>query len=138
MQLKEADKRLHDSQSKLARLRGRNDVVSSKSNMDSGTKSVKVERGSASPIHRNEGSSSKAQSKPELLIPAVTPKISQPMKLAGSSSQAGPLVPSHSNSSMKAKGDLPSRTISEQEVVESQDRGTKRKFGKTLTCLTVS
>ncbi|KAH7522495.1 uncharacterized protein LOC107423487 [Ziziphus jujuba] len=127
-QLKEAEKRLNDSQSKLARLRGQKNAVPYKNKMDNGSKSVKVERRSTSPIHKNEGSTSKAQSKPELVIPAVTPKISQPMKWAGSGSQAGPLVPSHSNSSMKAKGELPSRTISEREVVESQDKGTKRKF----------
>lgn len=138
MQLKEAEKRLNDSQSKLARLRGQKNAVPYKNKMDNGSKSVKVERRSTSPIHKNEGSTSKAQSKPELVIPAVTPKISQPMKWAGSGSQAGPLVPSHSNSSMKAKGELPSRTISEREVVESQDKGTKRKFGKTLTYSTVS
>ncbi|KAF3443007.1 hypothetical protein FNV43_RR16926 [Rhamnella rubrinervis] len=75
-QLKEAEQRLNDSQSKLARLRGRSDATSSKSHLDNGTKTVKVEHRSTSPIHKNDGSSRKqSQSKPELLIPAVTPKF---------------------------------------------------------------
>ncbi|KAF3443118.1 hypothetical protein FNV43_RR17039 [Rhamnella rubrinervis] len=128
-QLKEAEQRLNDSQSKLARLRGRSDATSSKSHLDNGTKTVKVEHRSTSPIHKNDGSSRKqSQSKPELLIPAVTPKISQPTKLAGSGPQASALVSSHSYSPLKAKGEKPSIMFSQQEVTESQDKGMKRKF----------
>lgn len=138
MQLKEVEKRLNDSQSKLARLRGQNDAVSSKSHQENRIKSVKEERRSASPVHINEGSSKKQPlSKPELLIPAITPKISQPTKLTGPGPQAGALVSSHSNSRpTKMKGDKPPKTLAEQEVAESQAKGTKRKFGKTLTCST--
>ncbi|KAH9705670.1 WD REPEATS REGION domain-containing protein [Citrus sinensis] len=98
-QLEEAEKRLEDSQSKLARLRCQDNVVSSRGSPANGTKSVKVERRSVSPLHINEGSSrNRSQSRTELLIPAVNPKISEPIKStwsgakdpSGSSTQASP------------------------------------------------
>ncbi|KAH9770284.1 WD REPEATS REGION domain-containing protein [Citrus sinensis] len=98
-QLEEAEKRLEDSQSKLARLRCQDNVVSSRSSPANGTNSVKVERRSISPVRINEGSSrNKSQSRTELLIPAVNPKISEPIKStwsgakdpSGSSTQASP------------------------------------------------
>ncbi|KAL5564789.1 hypothetical protein UlMin_027953 [Ulmus minor] len=144
-QLEEAEKRLHDTQSKLARLRGR---TSSKKNEDNGIKSVKEERKSISPVRTNECSSSKpSQSKPELRIPAVTPKFSRPITSSGSkvllssnartspvvtnartspvvtNAQTSPVV----NTVVKAKGDKSVRT-SDHEIVQTQDRGTKRKF----------
>lgn len=134
--LVEADKRLNESQTKLARLRSQNKAVSTKASPSNGIKSVKEERRSTSPIHLSESSSrNQPQSKTELLIPAVTPKVSQPTKLSGSSgkaqvsssSQASPSVSSQSFSATKAKGDKPYRSSSKQEV-EVQDKGTKRKF----------
>lgn len=134
-QLEEAEKRLEDSQSKLARLRCQDNVVSSRSSPANGTKSVKVERRSVSPLHINEGSSrNRSQSRTELLIPAVNPKISEPIKStwsgakdpSGSSTQASPAA--HSIGIVKVKGEKSHRNSSDSEIVEVRDRGTKRKF----------
>ncbi|KAM6600311.1 hypothetical protein CsatA_019920 [Cannabis sativa] len=166
-QLEEAEKRLLDSETKLARLRGsvsskknadnghksikmeRRSVspshqnessskqLQSKSIVDNGTKSVKVERRSSSPVRNNENSSRKQlQSKPELLIPAVTPKTSQPLVSSGSKTsrsstvQASSSVSNLSNSAVKAKGDKSSRIYSERETTKTheKEKGTKRKF----------
>lgn len=164
MQLEEAEKRLQDSESKLARLRG---VVSSKNNEvngtksvkvekrsispvsskqpqskaepDNGTKRVKVERRSTSPVHVTDGPSRKQlQSKPELLIPAVTPKVSQPVisastkssRSSASPAQVSSLVSNHSNDAVKEKGDKTLRISSDCEIVQKQEKGTKRKLGK--------
>lgn len=161
-QLEEAEKRLQDSESKLARLRG---VVSSKNNEvngtksvkvekrsispvsskqpqskaepDSGTKRVKVERRSTSPVHVTDGPSRKQlQSKPELLIPAVTPKVSQPVisastkssRSSASPAQVSSLVSNHSNDAVKEKGDKTLRITSDCEIVQKQEKGTKRKL----------
>lgn len=140
MQLEQAESRLNDSQSKLARLRCRDNVLSSKNSLHNGIKNVKVENGSTSPIHISEGSSgSQPQSRPELLIPALKPKISQPIKSAeaglkasiASGARASASVPSHSVSSGKLKEDKSHRE--QQGATEIQDKGTKRKFGNTLT-----
>ncbi|GMN60471.1 hypothetical protein TIFTF001_029559 [Ficus carica] len=162
MKLEEAEKRLQDSESKLARLRG---VVSSKNNEvngtksvkvekrsispvsskqpqskaepDSGTKRVKVERRSTSPVHVTDGPSRKQlQSKPELLIPAVTPKVSQPVisastkssRSSASPAQVSSLVSNHSNDAVKEKGDKTLRITSDCEIVQKQEKGTKRKL----------
>ncbi|XP_062091508.1 uncharacterized protein LOC133797577 isoform X2 [Humulus lupulus] len=164
-QLEEAEKRLLDSETKLARLRGavpskkyidngdksiklerrsvspvhQNESSSkqlhSKSIVDNGIKSVKVERRSSSPVRNNENSSRKQlQSKPELLIPAVTPKTSEPLMLSGSktsrssAAQASSSVSNLSNSAVKARGDKSSRVYSERETTKTQEKGTKRKF----------
>ncbi|KAK9187883.1 hypothetical protein WN944_019282 [Citrus x changshan-huyou] len=138
-QLEEAEKRLEDSQSKLARLRCQDNVVSSRSSPANGTKSVKVERRSISPVRINEGSSrNKSQSRTELLIPAVNPKISEPIKStwsgakdpSGSSTQASPAA--HSIGIVKVKGEKSHRNSSDSEIVEVRDRGTKRKFVVTF------
>lgn len=140
LQLEEAEKRLEDSQSKLARLRCQDNVVSSRGSPANGTKSVKVERRSVSPLHINEGSSrNRSQSRTELLIPAVNPKISEPIKStwsgvkdpSGSSTQASPAA--HSIGIVKVKGEKSHRNSSDSEIVEVRDRGTKRKFGNILT-----
>ncbi|PIN16704.1 U5 snRNP-specific protein-like factor [Handroanthus impetiginosus] len=57
-QLDEAEKRLQDTQNKLARLRGRNNVKASK-NLTNGREELKVERISPSPIKMSESSSQK-------------------------------------------------------------------------------
>ncbi|KAF7834032.1 U5 small nuclear ribonucleoprotein 40 kDa protein-like [Senna tora] len=135
-QLEEAEKRLQDSESKLARLRGQANVVSSRSSLGEGTKTVKKER-SDSPIPKNEGSSkSQHQSKPELLIPSVSPKISQPILLPGSStkasvnssSQASPSVSTHSITGSKMKTNKSIRPSTQQEDIKTKEKGTKRKF----------
>ncbi|KAK2662232.1 hypothetical protein Ddye_000806 [Dipteronia dyeriana] len=157
-QLAESEKRLQDSQSKLARLRGQDNAVSSRSSQNNGTKRVKVEGRSASPVYKEEGfSRNRPQSRPELLIPAVTPNISQPIKLSGygtkgligystqaspsnhsnsavrvkeeksySSTQASPS--NHSNSVLRVKEEKSYKNSTDREVVDAQDRGTKRKF----------
>jgi hypothetical protein len=105
--------------------------VASKASLENGVKNVKVERRSTSPIPINEASSSLPQSKPALLIPAVNPKIPQVIKSSnGSGTQASPSVSTQSNSPMKVKGNKPSRVSSQLEVVEIEDKGTKRKFGE--------
>jgi hypothetical protein len=121
MQLDEAEKRLKDTESKLARLRGQTNPVQSTTlnltnsdNNDNGILAVKTERRSNSPIDRNEHSyKSNNQSKPALVIPAVTPKISRP--------------PAAARASCSGKSDKPRR---EQQNDQVKDRGTKRKFGK--------
>ena len=139
MQLEETEKRLNDSQSKLARLRSNSNAVSSKGAVQNGTKKLKVERRSPSPIRKSEDSSRhQPQSKPELLIPSVNPRFSQPINLArssakassSSSTQSSPSFSTQSYSAMKSKGDIPSR-VSSEEVVNIQEKVTKRKFGET-------
>lgn len=140
MQLEESEKRLHDSKSKLARLRTHSNGLSSKGTAANETKNLKVERRSTSPINISEDSSRhQPQSRPELLIPSVNPKVSQHINSAkfgakpsnGSSSQSGPSVSTQSYSAMKVKGDKPSRFSTEpEEEVKIQDKGTKRKFGE--------
>ncbi|KAJ7945619.1 Transducin family protein / WD-40 repeat family protein [Quillaja saponaria] len=137
MQLEEAEKRLRDSESKLVRLRGKNSAVSSKSCLQSGTASVKMERRSTSPMRVNEGSSRKqCESKPKLLVPAVTPKISQPILLAGSSarasvssgSQTSLSVSTQSTSSVKVTDEKSHRMFAEKDYSEIKEKGTKRKL----------
>ncbi|KHN09707.1 WD repeat-containing protein 48 like [Glycine soja] len=138
-QLDEAEKRLQDSESKLARLRGQ--TVSSRSTLDDGIKTLKTERRSNSPIDRNEGSTkNRHQSKPELLIPSANPKISQPVLLPKSfskasitsSSEATPGVHSSpiTGGSSRGKSDKShsNRLSSEQQKTEVKEKGTKRKF----------
>ncbi|KAI4343544.1 hypothetical protein L6164_010881 [Bauhinia variegata] len=136
-QLEEAENRLQDSESKLARLRGQTYVASSRNCLTDEPKTIKMERRSISPVHRNEGSSrNQHHSKPELLIPAASPRISQPMLLQGSSakasinsgSQVSPSVSTHSTTGARVKTDKPQRLFTEQEHIEIKDRGTKRKF----------
>ncbi|XP_027356294.1 uncharacterized protein LOC113865752 [Abrus precatorius] len=140
-QLEEAEKRLQDSESKLARLRGQSNAVLGKSSLNDGIKIVKTECRSNSPIDRNEGSyKNQNQSKPELLIPSVNPKISQPVLLQrssakasiNSSSEASPVVHTSpiTGSSSRAKSDKSHshRLSSEQQKVEIKDKGTKRKY----------
>ena len=110
-QLQEAEKKLLDSQAQLGRLRSKDNAISSRSSLDLEPRKVKVERRSTSPL--------RLTSRPELLIPAVNPKVSQPVKLPDAGTRAR--EKSHGNSS-------------EQETIEVQDKGTKRKFGNSLTC----
>ncbi|GMQ09505.1 hypothetical protein CsSME_00052859 [Camellia sinensis var. sinensis] len=134
-QLDQAERRLEDSQSKLAHLRGRDIATSSKNSKGDDVKDVKVERRSASPFQISEDSSqNQPQSRPQLIVPAVNPKVSPPIKMApgtkassGSHSQARIQARSHTNSIVKHKEDKSQRT-SEIEATEIQAKGTKRKF----------
>lgn len=123
----------------MARLRSRDDAVSSnsKDSLVSGTKNLKVERRSASPVHIIEGSSSsQPQSRPQLVIPAVDLKPAQLAKLEtsgakpliNSGDQANAAVPFKANCAGKLKNDRVGRN-SERESVELQEKGTKRKLG---------
>ncbi|XP_057480693.1 uncharacterized protein LOC130767731 isoform X1 [Actinidia eriantha] len=138
-QLDQAESRLEDSKSKLARIRIHDSVTSSKNSRGDGIKDVKVERRSISPIQIIEDSTQKQpQSRPQLVIPAMNPKISSPMKMVGSftndsSSQVQARKPkmsvlNPSNSDTKLKEDKYQKTPSEQEATHVQDKGTKRKF----------
>lgn len=122
----------------MARLRSRDDAVSSnsKDSLVSGTKNLKGERRSASPVHIIEGSSrSQPQSRPQLVIPAVDLKPAQLAKLETSGAkplinfgdQANAAVPFKANSAGKLKNQRVGRN-SEQESVELQEKGTKRKL----------
>lgn len=127
MQLDDAEKRLKDSESKLARLRGQTTKkITNSDDDDNGIIAVKKERRSNSPIDRNERSyKSNKQSKTELVIPAVTPKIS---RSSGKGSVSEVAVSSvHTSSVSGGKSD---KSKIDQQNVEGKDKGTKRKFGK--------
>ncbi|GMG99356.1 hypothetical protein Nepgr_001196 [Nepenthes gracilis] len=121
-QLEEMEKRLHDSNSKLARLRCRNHGKSSrKDTMGSSMKELKLENRSISPIKTLQGSSkSQSQSKTRLLIPGINPKSSQPIKLPEAGMKA--------SASSRIQADVPSsRASSGLEDTKSQAVGAKRK-----------
>ncbi|XP_019169816.1 PREDICTED: uncharacterized protein LOC109165486 [Ipomoea nil] len=164
-QLIEAERRLDDTQGKLARLRGQDSITTSKSFHDNGMKKVKsktssmnpedsyksqsetkaqdegmairpVENKSACTSRRTELSSgNQLQGKPQLVIPDVKPKVSQPTKMT----ESEPKIPSgpgslnrepafpHSSSTTKIKGDKTLRKPSEKDA-DVQNKGTKRKF----------
>ncbi|KAK6147984.1 hypothetical protein DH2020_018896 [Rehmannia glutinosa] len=179
LQLDEAEKRLDDTQNKLARLRGWNVVKASKnsSNGREGREEVKVERRSASPMKMSESPSQKQsqhktlhqrqdavkpsgdnlnlsrrppspfqkdenssqnqiKSRPQLVIPSVNPNISQPLKTkepgnkssSGSGSLSTPSTSTYVNSVAKLKGEKTHKKSSEQETMETQPKGTKRKI----------
>ncbi|KAF7840222.1 U5 small nuclear ribonucleoprotein 40 kDa protein [Senna tora] len=120
-QLEEAEQRLQDTESRLARLRGQTNLVSSRTCLDDITKPVKKERRSTSPIHRNKGSSKiQRQSKPQLLIPDVTPQSSQHILL--------PRSDKASMFSAEIKTKKSHRISNEEELIEVNDIDKKRKF----------
>lgn len=129
---------MQDTQSQLARLRRRAKGLSSSEKSNDGLKRVKVERRSASPVQTRGGSDGRPQAKPELLIPSVNPRISQPVMLAGSGgkssigsdAQVGPLMSTQSSGNPKVKSEKPHKTSSAKEDI--QHKRTKRKFGNTL------
>lgn len=124
-QLDDAEKRLKNSESKLARLRGQTTKkITNSDDDDNGIVAVKKERRSNSPIDRNERSyKSNKQSKTELVIPAVTPKIS---RSSGKGSVSEVAVSSvHTSSVSGGKSD---KSKIDQQNVEGKDKGTKRKF----------
>nr|GMD05684.1 U5 snRNP-specific protein-like factor [Ipomoea batatas] len=165
----EAERRLDDTEGKLARLRGQDSITTSKSFHDNGMKKVKSKTSSMNPalcsedsnksqsetkaqdggmtIRRLENKSActsrrtelssgnQLQGKPQLVIPDVKPKVSQPTKMT----ESEPKVPSgpgsltgepafpHSSSTTKIKGDKTLRKPSEKDA-DVQNKGTKRKF----------
>ncbi|KAJ4961162.1 hypothetical protein NE237_021072 [Protea cynaroides] len=127
--LTEAEKRLRDSRSKLARLRSPANLKVPENLPDNGAKRVKEERRSASPIHIDKGHSrTKAQSRPQLVIPAVNPKIVQPLKLADSNMKASVGLESQvTNSFPTQSNSKPYGVSSECEAVGLLE-GTKRKL----------
>lgn len=143
MQLDEAEKRVEDLHSKLARLRSRNKVSSSKNSPGDDIKVVKDD----SPVRISEDScQDQPQSRPQLVIPAVNPKISQPVIMVGSSTKESsdasgsqfqsrkPRMSVHNNIVSKLKGNESHSTPTEPEASEVQaKKGTKRKFGKIFT-----
>ncbi|XP_037495619.1 uncharacterized protein LOC105648715 isoform X2 [Jatropha curcas] len=126
-QLQEAEKRLEDTEARLARLRGKSNSMSSKASQGNGTKSLKMEGSrSISPIHVTECSSeNQSQSRTELLIPAASPKIFQPIKSSGSVAKASGVSSTQSSPSIhisKVKAEKSYRSSPDVE-----ERGTKRK-----------
>lgn len=105
---------MQDSESQLARLRGQSNALTSVTRLDDGIKAVKTERRSISPVKNRH------QSKPELIIPAVTPKVSQkPIKSSSKAEASPPVTGGKSDKSRREQ----------QSIVEVKDKGTKRKFG---------
>ncbi|KAG6746243.1 hypothetical protein POTOM_050774 [Populus tomentosa] len=116
-QLVEAEKRLEESQVKLGRLSGKgNATAPNKPSVENGIKNVKVERKSPSPVRVNEASPG---SQPQFRTELVIPKVPQPLTLMGSVEK--------SNSDVKVERSHKSSSP-DVEVIEIQDRGTKRKI----------
>uniref|UniRef100_A0A2P2K0U6 Uncharacterized protein n=2 Tax=Rhizophora mucronata TaxID=61149 RepID=A0A2P2K0U6_RHIMU len=130
-QLVEAEKRLRGSHEQLARIRGRCKAVPSKPSSENGTKIIKVESRSTSPIHVDDSPRIQPLCKTELLIPAVNPKSSRSVKSVGSgakasnslSGQSGPT--SHSYTIAKLK---PEKSDGSSLDVEVEEKGRKRKL----------
>ncbi|XP_028765226.1 transcription initiation factor TFIID subunit 5-like [Neltuma alba] len=135
--LEEAEKRLQDSKSQLARLRGQANAAPSRSCVDDITKTVKLECKSNSPIHTNKGPPIvQHNSKPKLLIPDVIPPSSQSISLQRTSekasistdSQSSRSLSSHAIAGAKVKEERSQEVSTDEEVSEIKYRGTKRKF----------
>ncbi|KAG6587393.1 hypothetical protein SDJN02_15102 [Cucurbita argyrosperma subsp. argyrosperma] len=105
-QLEEAEKRLQESESMLARFRGPRHTLPSITSRDCGFKCVKAEPRSPSPIHANGGSEAKR------FI----------------SSSHSPSVLNHSNLAIVAEQDKPCIPSSTGRVLEDQSNRRKRKF----------
>lgn len=142
MKLEGTEKKLQDSKKQLARLRsqhgetGSGKAISNGTRVSNGSRDVKVEHRSASPIHIDERlSRTQTQSKPQLLIPAVNPKIAQPPKMAEANLKASVGLGSRSVASVslqssKAKSDASPRSFPDKRAVELQ--GIKRKLGNVF------
>lgn len=80
-----------------------------------------------------------SQSKPLLVIPSVEPKVSHSMRTnesgpgVPSTSDSLPIVPSrsHVDGMVKTKEDRSHKKSPEGKLIKSQERGMKRKLGKT-------
>nr|XP_016460976.1 PREDICTED: uncharacterized protein LOC107784361 [Nicotiana tabacum] len=135
----QAEKRLEETQLKLARLRGRENIATSTSSRGNGTNPVTAKRRSPSPIQINEGSShSLSETKPRQdsntpfrKSPAPDRKMASPFQkneyTSRSVAQAGGSGFAHGTSMARLKEDKSQRTP-EKEASEIQSKGTKRKF----------
>ncbi|KAK9123077.1 hypothetical protein Sjap_012679 [Stephania japonica] len=141
-QLEQSEKRLNDSQSKLARLRSRDNAAESRKLVGFENENVKVERISSSPVLNDQTPSQPwGQSRPQLLIPAASSRIPQPIKSETSSkasidtgSRASVSFPSQSTGVEKLKKkDSPHRPSNGRE--RSPSKGTKRKLGNSYMIL---
>ncbi|CAA0811298.1 transducin family protein / WD-40 repeat family protein [Striga hermonthica] len=148
-QLDEAEKRLEDTQTKLVRLRGWSEEKSSK-NSSNGRDEAKFERKAQSPSQkqspphlqdamkkpsvdnpdRGNYSKNKIQPKPPLVIPTVKAKEpgNKPCGVSGSGPPSTSSALTIANSLTKLKGENTHKTSAEQEDVEIQPKGTKRKI----------
>ncbi|XP_073150359.1 uncharacterized protein [Henckelia pumila] len=146
-QLDEAEKKLEDTQTKLARHQGQDISVASETSgnitkesqckpQTSGLDTIKssrdnlnVSQKSVSPFHQNgESSRSHIQSKSQLLIRSVTPKIEESGKATnGSGLLPGISVSTQTNSTAKQKGDKARKLSSVQETMQSEPKGKKAK-----------
>ncbi|XXG47270.1 hypothetical protein AAC387_Pa02g1941 [Persea americana] len=133
-ELEGTERKLHDSKKQLARLRSQHSETVSGKAVSNGIRDVKVEHISASPMHIDEKlPRTQAQSKPQLLIPAVHPKIVQPPKSSEASLRASiglgsRSLASVSTQSSKVKRDVTPTSFSEKRTGELQDKVVKRKL----------
>ncbi|XP_019196130.1 PREDICTED: uncharacterized protein LOC109190145 isoform X2 [Ipomoea nil] len=138
-QLEEAEKRLDDSQRKLARLRCQKSVKTSltqsefRSQFNLNTsipvrRSPTPERKFPITFWKSESSSrNQPQSKPQPEILDIKQEDYEPVtKNSSSPSSAGDSGFCFSNSMIKHKGDKTQREPCEKEVVDAQDKGAKR------------
>ncbi|CAN1242141.1 hypothetical protein LINPERPRIM_LOCUS5236 [Linum perenne] len=115
--LEDAEKKLQTSISQLSRLK--RGTRPQKTSVEYETKKVKMEN--------------QTQTRTELVIPAVTPKISQPLQLGGSASRASLHSSAQTSSSnrpdtvSKVKVEKSDKSHSMVGAVENQDKGTKRR-----------
>ncbi|KAJ8420831.1 hypothetical protein Cgig2_013915 [Carnegiea gigantea] len=125
-QLEEAERKLQDTEGKLARVRRKASHKSWNSSLPS-SKKVKVERRSTSPSERNEDSSHYLSwSKPQLLIPNLNPKSSWPKPVA----ETGAGVPSSpSDRPIKSMVDRSHTAHDECDDTKYQALSSKRKAG---------
>ncbi|KAG5230411.1 protein tipD [Salix suchowensis] len=141
-QLGEAEKMLEESQVKLGRLGGKGTATApNKPSVENGIKNVKG-RKSPSPVRANEAS---PRRQPQSGTELVVPKVPQPLKLVRpgarmSCASARPSSSTPSNGVANAEVEKPvvdmnvkmershSSSSSDVEVIEIQDRGTKRKI----------
>ncbi|KAL5707911.1 hypothetical protein ACHQM5_018760 [Ranunculus cassubicifolius] len=136
-QLEQAERRLNDSQSKLARLRSRDNLSGSRKSIGESSGIVKEVPKIFSPVKIEESPSRRqSQVRPQLVIPAVNPKIAQPVKVVepslrssvGSGSQAPVSTSSQTNGVRKVKEEFSSKPSADVEVVVVQAKGRKRKL----------
>ncbi|KAL6003675.1 hypothetical protein ACLOJK_023909 [Asimina triloba] len=146
--LSEAERRLHDSESQLAHLRSGHGTIGLSNAVDGGTQCSTTDSNPTNSVQNDQGQSKKqTQSRPQLLIPAVNPKIAQPPKLSETSMKAVlpaksvdtamkiPIDPvSRPKASLlaenegKLKSDIPRKTFPDPQSFTARDKGTKRKF----------
>lgn len=126
MQLEEAEKRLDESQRKLARLRGQNSVK---------TSITQSEFRSQFNLNTSITVQSQPQSKLQTEILDIKQEDCEPVtKSSSSPSSAGDSGFCFSNSMIKLKGDKTQTEPCEKDVVDAQDKGAKRISGNIIIC----